>query len=488
MLIQVILAESKEQLLRDYRAASPTADLVELRLDRLDAGDLGEVFAASGKPRIAACRSRAQGGFFSGSEAQRGEVLKQAIAHGAEYVDLEFESGDEELLKDAGQSRIILSCHRRGGTPTDLEPIYRRMADRAPGAILKLIPYADACSDNLRVRDLLRRARTESTDLIAFCMGERGKASRILASAWGSWGVYAPARPEATTAPGQFLLSEMSDLFRVKDLHEKTPVTGVLGHPVSGSLSPLLYNRAYRHLGLPGVFVPFEAQIVAEFLPLLSELPITGLAITHPHKLSLYRHCDELEPTAEEAGAVNTAVRSWNRLVGYNTDVGGVLAPLQRVMSLKGTTVGILGAGGAAAAAALACRRSGARVILFARAPEKARETAKRLGCELKQFTEARRFHGALLINATPLGMDSDRDPNILGWEEARTEVACDLVYHPLETAFLREARRAGARIISGMEVFLEQAVLQFPLLTGREAPRELFESLVAAPAEKEQD
>ena len=486
LLIQVILAESKEEMLREYRSASPAADLVELRLDRLDEGDIAEIFATGGKPRIAACRSRAQGGFFSGSEAQRGGVLKQAIACGAEYVDLEFESGDEELLKEAGRSRTILSCHRRGGTPTDLEPIYRRMAERAPGAILKLIPYADASSDNLRVRDLLRHARTEERDLIAFCMGERGKASRIMAIAWGSWGVYAPARPEAATAPGQLLLAEMADLFRVKELQEETPVTGVLGHPVSGSLSPLLYNRAYRHLGLGGVFVPFEAEIVAEFLPLLSELPITGLAITHPHKLSISPHCDELEPTAAQVGAVNTVVRRWNRLVGYNTDVGGVLRAVQRVMSLKGSTVGILGAGGAAAAAAHACGQAGARVILFARAPEKARETARRLGCELQQFTEARRFRGALLINATPVGMDSDRDPHILGWEEARTEVACDLVYHPPETAFLRGARRAGSRIIGGMEVFLEQAILQFPLLTGQEAPRELFESLLAAATRKE--
>jgi 3-dehydroquinate dehydratase/shikimate dehydrogenase len=486
LLIQVILAESKEEFLRDYRSACEAADLVELRLDRLAASDVADLFAVEGKPRIAACRSRAQGGFFSGSEPQRRAVLQQAIAAGSEFVDLEFESDDEELLKDAGRSRAILSCHRRGGTPADLESIYRRMAERAPGAILKLIPYADACSDNLRVRDVLHHARTEGRDLIAFCMGERGKASRILASAWGSWGVYAPARPEAATAPGQLLLTEMSDLYRVKDLDEKTPVAGVLGHPVSGSLSPLLYNRAYRQLGLPGVFIPFEAESVAEFLPLLSELPITGLAITHPHKHSLVRHCDELEPVAGEVGAVNTAVRTWNRLVGYNTDVEGVLRPLQRLMSLKGSRVGILGAGGAAAAAAYACARAGARVSLFARTPEKAAPTAQRLGCDVKPFTEARRFRGALLVNATPVGMDSDRDPNILGWEEARAEVACDLVYHPPETAFLREARRAGAKIVSGVEVFLEQAVLQFPLLTGQEAPRALFETLLAAPPGKE--
>src|SRR5258705_13137107 len=98
VLIQVILADSNEQLLRDYRTASPAADLVELRLDRVPDLNLAAIFAAVGKPRGATCRSRSQGGVFSGSEDQRQRILRESILLGAEYVDLEFESDDEQIL------------------------------------------------------------------------------------------------------------------------------------------------------------------------------------------------------------------------------------------------------------------------------------------------------------------------------------------------------------------------------------------------------
>jgi len=480
LLILVALADTLENLVRDYLAAPASVDLVELRLDSLTETDLRPLFEAKGKPRIATCRSRAQGGFFGGNEEQRQQVLRQAITLSVEFVDLEFESDDEKILGQTLTSRPILSYHHRGGTPLDLESIYGRMASRAPSAILKLIPFADACTDNLRVRDLLRQARTEGRDLIAFCMGDRGKVSRILARAWGSWGVYAPAKSEATTAPGQLLLSELVDLFREKVLQETTPLTGVLGHPVSGSLSPLLYNRAYQSLGIEGCFLPFDAEVVAEFLPLLSELPITGLAVTHPHKESLASHCDELDPTAAAVGAVNTVVRRWNRLVGYNTDGEGAVRALSRVMDLQGVRAGILGTGGAATAVALGLKLSGAKATLFGRNPQRADVAARRAGCVAEAWEGASRFHGDVLINATPMGMAHISAESPVSWSQVHAEVAFDLVYNPPLTPFLQEARNAGARILGGAAMFLEQAVSQFEFLAGREAPRELFEEIVS--------
>ena len=480
MLILVALAESTDALLRDYLAAPARTDLVELRLDRLTDSDLTPLFQATGKPRIATCRSRAQGGFFSRSEPERRAVLQRAIDLGSEFVDLEFESDDEELLGNSKQSRPLLSYHHRGGTPLNLEAIYRRMAQRSPDAILKLIPYADACSDNLRVRALLHLARAEGRDLISFCMGERGKVSRILARAWGSWGVYAPARSESTTAPGQLLLDDLEDIFGESRLQESTPLTGVLGHPVSGSLSPLLYNRAYRELGLQGCFLPIDAEGVAEFLPLLSDLPITGLAVTHPHKQSFAVHCDELEPDAAAVGAVNTVVRRWNRLVGYNTDIEGALRPLAGLMDLRGAQIGILGCGGSATAAAYGLARAGARVILFGRNPQKTQAAAGRAGCSAQAWDKAASFHGDVLINATPVGMAPLPGESPISWEEARAEIAFDLVYNPPATAFLDAARLTGARILGGSSMFLEQALLQFEILTGKPAPRALFDEILS--------
>ena len=481
MRILVVLADTIESLIEEYRAAPSGADLVELRLDRLTDWDLEPLFKIAGKPRIATCRSRAQGGFFSGSERERGAILKQAMALGAEYVDLEFESADEEILGETGASRALLSYHHRGITPLNLETIYHKMAAAAPQAILKLIPYADACSDNLRAREILKLARSEGRELICFCMGQRGQISRILARAWGSWGMYAPLRSESTTAPGQLLLEDLEQIYREGTLQDATPLAGVLGHPVSGSLSPLLYNRAYQELGIDGCFLPLEAESVAEFLPLLSELPITGLAITHPHKEAFAGHCDELEPDAAAIGAVNTVARRWNRLVGYNTDIEGALRPLAGLMDLRGAKIGILGCGGSAVAAGFGLTRAGAKVILFGKAARR-EAAAQRAGCSARAWREASTFRGDVLINATPVGMAGRPSESPVSWEKASAEIAYDFVYNPAMTRFLEEAHAAGARVVQGTAMFLEQAMLQFEILTGRTAPRALFEQILAAP------
>jgi 3-dehydroquinate dehydratase/shikimate dehydrogenase len=329
---------------------------------------------------------------------------------------------------------------------------------------------------------VLTAARQDKRELIAFCMGERGKASRILARAWGSWAVYAPATERAQTAPGQLLVSDLADLYRYRGLTETTPLTGILGFPLSHSLSPLLHNRAYAELAMDRCFIPFETEHVGEFLPLLSELPVAGLAVTHPHKIAMSAYCDELDPTAAEVGAVNTVVRRWNRLVGYNTDVEGGIAPLRRRIDLKGARVGILGMGGAARALARGLRQEGAEVVLYARHPAGDETLAGRLGVRIEDWSRAPSFRGQALINATPVGMDPSPEETPLPWDRLPAAVAYDLVYRPARTRFLREAAEAGATIIEGGEMFLEQALRQFEILNGCAAPRSLFESILAAP------
>jgi 3-dehydroquinate dehydratase/shikimate dehydrogenase len=286
---------------------------------------------------------------------------------------------------------------------------------------------------------------------------------------------------DSQTAPGQLLLSELTEIYRHRELDESTPLCGVLGHPLAGSLSPFLHNLAYARLGIKRCFLPFETEGVAEFLPLLSELPISGLAVTHPHKETMASHCDELDPIARRVGAVNTVVRRWNRLVGYNTDVEGGLAPLRRLLPLKGARVGILGAGGASRAMALGLAREGAAVTLFARNRAQAEARARDLGCKCEPWSRAKSFRGQVLVNATPIGMHPGPDESPVPWEGIRAEIACDLVYNPVSTRFLRDAAQGGARPLSGIEMFLEQALIQFEILSGEPASRPLFEEILAS-------
>ena len=135
-------------------------------------------------------------------------------------------------------------------------------------------------------------------------MGEKGKVSRILARAWGSWAVYAPSTLDAQTAPGQLLLSELTDLYRYAELDASTPLYGILGHPVSESLSPLLHNTAYARRGLKGCFLPFDAEVVAE----LAEGARTGRAIDASRLLGAER-LEAIRAAAHGADGDLVAVR-----------------------------------------------------------------------------------------------------------------------------------------------------------------------------------
>ncbi len=459
-------------MLRGYLAADPRADVVELRIDLVKDLDLDRLLEARGKPKLVTVRSRQQGG--GARPADRGPLLRRALAAGADYVDLEYCDQDLPLLQRRGRSKRILSFHDLTATPVDLADLYGRMRSVAGDALLKIVTFAELASDNLRVRDLLRSS--EPGRLIAFGMGARGIPSRVLAPLWGSAAVFAPARGAVPSATGQVPLEDLFDLYRFDSIDAQTRILGVVGYPIGHSLSPPMHNAALAALGLNYRYLPFEARTLAEFLPLMSELRVSGLSVTLPHKESIRSYLDGLDDTARGVGAVNTVVKTWTRLEGHNTDVEAALAPLRRRMSPRGKTVAVLGAGGAARALVYGLRRDGARVTLFNRTAARARALARELGARSLPWERLRRFPCDLLVNTTPVGMapDADRCPLPAAWLKA--PVVYDIIYNPPETLLLRRARERGAETIGGLEMFVAQGAAQFRLFTGQEPPLERME------------
>ena len=172
------------------------------------------------------------------------------------------------------------------------------------------------------------------------------------------------------------------------------------------------------------------------------------------------------------------------RLRGLSTDGVGVTAPLERHLPLEGASVVVLGAGGAARAAAFALRKKGAAVTLLARDPEKAAEAARSIGCDYGALSSAGERPFDAVVNATPLGGGAhvDRSPWPLAAHRKGT-VAFDMVYDPVETRLLREAREAGAVAVSGLEMLLAQAVPQFEAWTGMRAPQDVMRQALFAAA-----
>lgn len=262
-----------------------------------------------------------------------------------------------------------------------------------------------------------------------------------------------------------------------------TRTVGVIGDPVTHSLSPILHNAAFEALGLDWVYVafPVAAGRGGDAVRAVSTLGLAGLNVTMPHKADAAAACDELTPDAAALRSVNTVVRlDGGRLLGDSTDGEGfVRSLLAHGYDADGRAVLLLGAGGAARAVALALTRRGARVSIAARRPEAAAEAVAAAGGTARALLWPEvgdALPGVeLVVNATPIGMGGEGIP--LAPALLRPDhVVADLVYHPAETPLLAAARAAGATAVGGVGMLVHQAALAFERWTGVSAPLEVME------------
>jgi 3-dehydroquinate dehydratase/shikimate dehydrogenase len=475
--------------------ATEVADVIELRLDCLLEGELdsasrvlSSLIDKAAALTILTIRSGEQGGRASLDLDQRSQFWS-AIGSSAENCLRDFEldlvqeykrRADEQL--DWG--RVICSYHDFAGIPPNLEQIYESMA-ATEARILKIAVQADDATDCLPVFHLLERAQSEGREMIAIAMGPAGIMTRILGPSRGSFLTYGSLDDESATAPGQLSARELRQVYRIDRIDQQTEVLGIIGKPVGHSLSPQIHNAAFAAAGVNAVYIPFEVRDAVSFIcrmvhPRSRELDwnLRGLSVTAPHKSTVLSCLDWIDPAAKEIGAVNTIVVQDHLLHGYNTDAPGFISPLRRRFgSLKGARCAIVGGGGGARAALWALRHEGAGVTLFVRDPEKARRVAKEFGVDCHQLAGTRFNQFEIVINATPLGTHGEREDETPATAEqlGGVRLAYDLVYNPIETRFLREARAADCETLSGLEMLISQAVEQFKLWTSQNPNAEVM-------------
>ncbi len=255
-----------------------------------------------------------------------------------------------------------------------------------------------------------------------------------------------------------------------------TKIYGILGRPVVHSLSPAMHNAAFKELGLNAVYVAFPVTDLAGAVAGLRGLDIQGASVTIPFKEEIIPLIDQVDPQAARIGAVNTLVNRGGRISGYNTDWLGALAALKAKTALSGRHVLILGAGGASRAIAFGVLAEGGRVTLTDVDASRAAALARDLQVEAIPLDAVARCPAAILVNATPVGMepnveDIPLDPELLG----RYQLVMDIVYKPLATRLLKEAAARGCAAIDGLQMLIHQALVQFELWTGRPAPLQVM-------------
>jgi 3-dehydroquinate dehydratase type I len=215
--------ESNEEALTRMQAAYQLVDIVELRIDGIRNIDLKRLLAGKRKKVIVTNRCREEGGKFPGIESERIALLKQAVNLGAEYIDVELNTipslkNDirEAVVGSQGRTRLILSWHDMVKTPSERALKMKLDQCRESGAdIVKIVPFATKNADNLKILNLIIHAKNRGQDIIAFCMGHRGRISRVLAPFLGSFVSYVSLTPQEKTAPGQLTVADMQQLTRI---------------------------------------------------------------------------------------------------------------------------------------------------------------------------------------------------------------------------------------------------------------------------------
>ncbi len=509
-LIVPVTAPTFEQARTDLlRARGAGADMVELRLDRMDALHRADFealrSAAEGLPLLCTPRSPAEGGAWDVDDGHRLERVAE-LRGCADWWDLELATWDRCVAKlpedvrevvgrlwGEGGASLILSAHDFRQRPHDLCRLVERMNEIAECGVAKIVFQARHISECFELFDLMR---SNPKPVIAIAMGEAGVITRILAKKFGAFGTFAALERGRESAPGQVMIDDMKGLYRWDAIAADTDVYGVIGNPIGHSMSPAIFNAAFEQCGVNAVYVPLLVEpaydYFEDFLRQAMVRPwfgLRGCSVTIPHKANALRFVREdggfIEPLAERIGAVNTLTFDAGRVSAHNTDYAGALDALAGALGcergdLRGTEAAVLGAGGASRAVVAGLRDCGCRVTIYNRTAERAKQLADEFGCTAAPNEERVRSGTRIVVNCTSIGMHPNPAETPLPADRLRAEMTVfDTVYNPIETRLLREARQVGCRTVDGVAMFANQAAAQYERWTGRPAPRELMREVV---------
>ena len=458
------------------------ADLVEVRLDALDdpAGldehALRELIEASHVPLGFTLRPAWEGGGFTGPEDERRRLIDTAAHSGATFVDIELDAEWCRDFLDDAPCAVIASHHWDEARPADLRARVEQLDDLSP-SVAKLVAVADDPADALPLLDAGKALAERGQPAACFSMGEAGAASRLLSIGDGAALVYAAIDSDEPVAPGQWPVGRLVRELRVPEWPPGAGFCGLVGDPIIHSLSPAIFNAAFRAFGFPLVYAPMPGAALGGSLEVAAAREFRGLSVTMPFKEEAARSCARLDPIAASIGAVNTLVAEADGWHGFNTDGAAVVESLAAAIDVTGADVAIVGAGGAARAAAVALVDAGSNVDVLNRSPEKAAAVAALAKASSGDLGELTKKGYDAIINATPVGMAGicaeGETPFPPDWLEG-TETVFDMVYRPRRTALLVAAERAGCATIEGLEMFVRQAAAQYRLWTGDESDEPL--------------
>ncbi len=450
------------------------ADLIECRLDYLGPLSRASVEAARSAalgPAIVALRSKSEGGRSGLRGDRRNAILQAQFEADFEYIDLELRTDRKfisSLDKDRSDSRIIVSAHF-------LKPVKRAVLEKtlgdctSAGDIGKVAMACESASDALMLAEVGMKWSHRRSPYILIGMGPQGALTRVFADKLGSQFAYSCLAGKPA-APGQLDIATQLRL-----LSETKTVFGLVGHPVSHSVSKPMQEAALGKQGVVGTYVPMDfppGEFTAASISAMRRLGFSGVNVTIPHKKKAYSLCDRRGPAALATGAVNTIKIEGKNLYGENTDVKGFAELLgTKTIINRGTKALLIGAGGAARAAMYVLKERGARVTVVDIEKRRADHLAKVFDARSESlprlFKSGKSFD--LVVNCSPVGMKGmPGNPVVKSLFHPGTAFI-DVVYNPPVTKAMEMAQKAGAAVSGGLEMLVHQGAESFRIWTGKE-------------------
>ncbi len=476
--------EKTTQALNDRLARFSNAPLQEIRLDFADhPSSFLEIPTKQGNKAgdlIITCRTESQGGKYRGDERQRAELLARAFSQPNRLVDIEWTAGPELATFLAEKGRVIVS-HHVFDENWELSEMIRILDDmvQGPAHVMKLALNVSDVARYADIKTLLHRFPQKP--LVFAPMGDGASIGRVFYRFFKSPWTYVAADKENQTAAGQLCTDELENLgidlqHTHADAQNENKLLVLLGGSQTiHSPGPPVYNFLFRKAGLPYVYLPAPTANPKKAIAALKPMGLSGAAVTMPHKDAAAGLCKSMKGPARILESINTMVLTDNGWEGFSTDGQGAVSALEdHLKRLSKETcspveVCVLGAGGAARAAALSLKEAGANVTLFARRPEKALKLAK--GLRVKPWNPEKHTSWDVLINATPVGSRKGEEAcSPLAFPEQLDlsgRVVMDMIHRPVTTTLLKDAKERGAAIVPGIEMWIHQGIEQLQLWTG---------------------
>ena len=451
------------------------ADLVEVRLDHLDsvsAHTILEARRATQGPAIATLRSRRQGGSSDLKDRDRENKMRRIADSDFEYVDFELGTDDKLLAKVMDEDIrpiTIVSHHFR-------KPVSRSYVERTllnacrAGDIGKVAMPCEHAGHAITLAQIGLSLAKSHKRYVLIGMGAQGQLTRVCADQMGSELAYA-CLPGREAAPGQLDLVVQQRL-----LNKEKLLIGLIGHPVSHSVSKPMQEAAIDCAGLVGSYLAFDfppEELDRRALNTLRAFGFVGLNVTIPHKGWAFDTCSRKGPAAAATGAVNTLTLGRKSVVGENTDVTGFARLIDgKIVILRNLRCLVVGAGGAARAVVYVLKERGARITITDIEMKRARKIAREFKCKalpLGAFYRAKQEF-SLIVNCTPVGMKgvSDKSP-VKDYLLGPGTVFIDIIFNPAETTAMKIAKQRGASAHGGLEMLVQQGAESFRLWTGKE-------------------